>query len=71
MTNGTSRFMTIRQTAATGIASEHFLRRLKTLGLLPGVSVGNRFKVNYPLLIEALQTASLDPRHKVEELRKW
>lgn len=54
----TPRFMTIRQTASTGIVSEHLLRQWKKQNRLPGIQSGNRFLVNFDLLVEALQTAS-------------
>lgn len=54
-----ARFMTIRQVAATGILSEHHLRLMAKRGELPGIYAGNRFKVNYPLLVEQLDKESL------------
>lgn len=50
----TPKFMTIRETAATGILSEHHLRLMAKRGELPGIYAGTRFKVNYPLLVEKL-----------------
>ena len=52
------RFLTIRQTAATGIVSENLLRRLQRQNRLPGIRTGNRFLVNYSMLVEDLQSAS-------------
>lgn len=52
-------FMTIRETAKTGIISEHHLRLMEKQGRLPGVRVGNRFKVNVNLLMEQLNRESL------------
>lgn len=52
------RFMTIRQTAATGIMSEHLLRQWQKQKRLPGIWAGNRFMVNYHMLLEDLQSAS-------------
>lgn len=53
------RFLTIRQTAATRILSEHYLRLLEKQGRLPGIRSGNRFLVNVPLLVEQLDRESL------------
>lgn len=53
------KFLTIRQTAETGILSQHHLRLLEKQGRLPGVRSGNRFLVNVPLLIEQLDRESL------------
>lgn len=52
-------FMTIRETAKTGMISEHHLRIMEKQGRLPGVRSGNRFLVNLPLLIEQLDRESL------------
>lgn len=51
-------FMTIRQAAATGILSEHHLRLMQKRGELPGIYTGNRFMVNYNLLVEYLNAES-------------
>ena len=51
-------FKTIRQTAATGILSEHRLRLMQKQGLLPGVRAGNRFLVNVEALVELLNAES-------------
>lgn len=53
------KFLTIRQTAATGILTEHHLRLLEKQGKLPGVRSGNRFLVNVPILVELLNQESL------------
>jgi hypothetical protein len=53
-------FMTIRQTAKTGILSEYHLRLLEKQGKLPGIRSGNRFKVNYDLLVEKLNRDSVE-----------
>ena len=55
-----TRFMTIREVAATGILSEHHLRIMAKRGELPGIYAGTRFKVNYPLLIEKLNRDSME-----------
>ena len=54
------KFMTIRETAATGILSERHLRLMAKRGELPGIYVGTRFKVNYPLLVEKLNRDSME-----------
>lgn len=54
-----TKFLTIRQTAASGILSEHHLRLLEKQGRLPGVRSGNRFLVNLPLLLQQLDRESL------------
>lgn len=52
------RFKTIRQTAALGFISEHYLRLLVAQGKCPGVFSGNRFLVNVDALIEQLDAES-------------
>lgn len=54
-----TKFLTIRQTAATGVISQHFLRKIVAQGRCPGIWVGNRFMVNLPLLEEQLEQESL------------
>ena len=51
-------FKTIRQTAATGILSEHRLRLLVAEGKCPGIRTGNRFLVNVTALAEMLDRES-------------
>lgn len=51
-------FKTIRQTAATGILSEHRLRILVAKGECPGIKTGNRFLVNIEALAEMLDMQS-------------
>lgn len=51
-------FKTIRQTAATKIASENFIRLLVAQGKCPGIRSGNRFLVNYTALCEMLDAES-------------
>lgn len=55
-TNG--RFLTIRQAAARGPVPEGLLRQMQKQGRLPGVRSGNRFLVNYNLLLEQLDDES-------------
>lgn len=51
-------FKTIRQTAATGLISEHRLRILVAEGRCPGILTGNRFLVNIDALAEKLDRES-------------
>ena len=51
-------FKTIRQTAATGLLSEHRLRILVAKGECPGIYTGNRFLVNTTALAEQLDAES-------------
>ena len=51
-------FKTVRQVAASGLISEHFLRQLVARGECPGIRSGNRFLVNFTALSEQLDRAS-------------
>lgn len=51
-------FKTIRQTAATGLISEHYLRILVKQGKCPHIKCGNRVLVNYTALAEMLDQMS-------------
>lgn len=51
-------FKTIRQTAATGILTEHRLRLMVAQGNCPGIRTGNRFLVNIDALVELLDRQS-------------
>ena len=51
-------FKTIRQTAATGILTEHRLRLMVAQGNCPGIRTGNRFLVNVEALSELLDRQS-------------
>jgi len=53
-----SKFKTIRQTAAMGIMTEHYLRQLVAQGRCPGIRTGNRFMINVEALIEQLEAES-------------
>lgn len=53
-----STFKTIRQTAATGILTEHRLRLMVAQGNCPGIRTGNRFLVNVEALSELLDRQS-------------
>lgn len=52
------KFVTIRQTAATGVISEHFLRQLVAQDRCPGLYSGKRFLVNFDALVEQLDRES-------------
>ena len=60
------RFMTIKETARTGIMSETHLRRLQKLGELPGIYAGTKFMVNFGLLVEYLNEASKRGGQRIE-----
>lgn len=51
-------FLTIRETAKTGICSEHHLRVMEKKGTLPGFKTGNTFRVNLDQLIDRLNSES-------------
>lgn len=53
-----SKFCTIRQTAALGIMSEHYLRLLVAQKKCPGIYTGNRFLINVEALQEQLEQES-------------
>ena len=53
MTN-TPQFLTIRETAKTGILSEHILRLMQKQGKIPHIMCGKKCLINYPLLLEQL-----------------
>lgn len=53
-------FMTIRETAQTGILSEHSLRLLQKQGRILFIMVGTKCLINYPLLLEQLNKESTD-----------
>ncbi len=59
-------FKTIRQTAATGIMTEHYLRLLVAQGRCPGIYSGNRFLVNVDALAEQLDAESRQQKAAVE-----
>lgn len=58
MSENIPKFLTIRETAKTGILSEHHLRIMEKQGRLPGVRIGNRFKVNLDMLVDQLNQES-------------
>ena len=51
-------FKTIRQTAARGLITGHYLRLLVAQGNCPGIYSGNRFLVNGEALAEQLDAES-------------
>lgn len=57
-------FKTVRQTAATGILSEHRLRLMVREGVCPGIQTGNRFLINVEALAEMLDRMSRE-NHEV------
>ena len=57
MTN-TPQFLTIRETAKTGILSEHSLRLMQKQGKIPHIMCGTKCLINYPLLVEMLTEES-------------
>lgn len=60
-------FKTIRQTAASGILSEHRIRVLVAQGKCPGIQTGNRFLVNMTALAEMLDAMSRVPQEVKSE----
>lgn len=52
-------FKTIRQTAAMGILTEHYLRILVARGQCPGIRTGNRFLINVDALEAQLNEESI------------
>ena len=52
------RFLSIRETAKTGIISEHHLRQMVAQGQASGFYVGSHFRVNVPMLIDKLDAMS-------------
>jgi len=59
-------YRTIRQTAATGILSEHVLRLRQKQGRLPGFYSGNRFLVDVDALAELLRAEAMEAVVKKE-----
>ena len=52
------KFLSIRETAKTGIISEHHLRQMVAQGQAPGFYVGSHFRVNVRMLIDKLDAMS-------------
>ena len=52
-------FKTIRETAATGLISEHYLRLMVKRGECPGIQNGTRFLINFEKLVEKLDRQSV------------
>lgn len=53
------RYPTIRQAAAMGPLSEHYLRLLLKQGKLPGFYVGRMYRINYGALMSQLEALSV------------
>ena len=51
-------FLTIRETAKTGILSEHSLRLMQKQGKIPHIMCSKKCLINYPLLLEQLTEES-------------
>lgn len=51
-------FLTIKETAKTGILSEYALRIMRKQGKIPCIMCGNKCMINYPLLLEQLNNDS-------------
>lgn len=51
---------TIRQVAAMGILSEHYLRIRQRQGQLPGIFAGNRFLIDVDALSDMLRSESAE-----------
>ena len=60
-------FKTIRQTAASGLISEHYLRGMVSRGECPGFQSGNRFLVNVEQLTEKLNKMSRTDKREGED----
>ncbi len=56
--NNIPQFLTIRETARTGILSEHSLRLMQKQGKIPHIMCGKKCLVNYHLLVEMLTEKS-------------
>lgn len=63
-------FKTIRQTAGSGLISEHYLRGLVARGECPGFRTGNRFLVNVEQLKEKLNEMSKSNEGGGENVKK-
>lgn len=49
-------FLTIRQVAKRGVLPEHALRVMSKENRLPQIKIGNKVLINYPKLVEQLQS---------------
>lgn len=56
--NECPKFLSIRETAKTGILPEFRLRIMEKEGKLPGFRSGVKFNVNYNVLVEQLDAES-------------
>lgn len=59
------RFMTIREAGKAGPLTSYRLRIMQKQGKLPGVYAGNRFLVNYNMLLDMLNSESRDTTTKM------
>lgn len=57
-------FKSIRQTAATGLVPENFLRNMVARGECPGFYIGRKFMVNVTVLAEMLDKQSRETVEK-------
>lgn len=62
-------FLTIRQTAATGVLSEHHLRLMEKQGRLPGIRTGKTFRVNFEMLLAQLDRESSERTQQHKDAR--
>jgi len=53
------KFVSIRNAAKIGPLSEYALRQMLAENRLPGIYVGQKFLINYPLLLRQLENDSL------------
>lgn len=60
------RFLSIRETAKTGVISEHHLRQMVAQGQAPGFYVGSHFRVNVPMLMD--ETLHFYSKYYIDEL---
>ena len=62
--------MTIRESAGTGLMSEHALRMMLKAGKLPAIFIGKKALINYDKLCEELQALEANVA-KQEENDFW
>lgn len=58
--------MTVRETARTGLLSEHALRIMLKAGKLPAIYIGNKALINYDKLCEQLSALEADVKKEPE-----
>ena len=59
-------FKTVRQVAASGLISEHFLRQMVAKGECPGFYSGTRYLINVKALAEILDARSREGLRREE-----